>query len=116
MVTSTILFRRCHLNHPFQQTDRACRPRSRYEEDFKRQAVQLALSGEYTQKQTAERLGVNYQTLIAWIKQHRQRQAPGALTPGEREELRQLRKENKRLQMERDILKKAAWLLGHPPE
>jgi transposase len=90
--------------------------RKKYDAEFKRQAVQLALSGDYTQKQTAERLGIQYQTLIAWIKQHRQQQAPGALTPTEREELKRLRKENARLKMERDILKKAAWLLGQPSE
>jgi transposase-like protein len=33
---------------------------------------------------------------------------PDALTTAEREELQQLRRDNKRLQMERDILKKAA--------
>jgi len=33
---------------------------------------------------------------------------PGALTSSEKEELQQLRRENRRLKMERDILKKAA--------
>jgi len=32
--------------------------RKRYSEEFKRQAVQLALSGEYSRRQTAQRLGV----------------------------------------------------------
>jgi transposase len=90
--------------------------RKRYSEEFKQQAVQLALSGEYSRRQTAERLGVSYHTLQLWIQQHRQQQQPGALSKEEREELKRLRKENARLQMERDILKKAAWLLGQPSE
>ena len=45
-----------------------------------------------------------------WIKQAEidaGRGAPGALTSSEREELQRLRRENRQLEMERDILKKA---------
>jgi transposase len=96
--------------------NQAPKGRRQYTQEFKQQAVQLALSGEYTQQQTAERLGIKYTTLLGWLKQHRQPHKPGALSPDEREELKRLRKENERLKMERDILKKAAWLLGQPSE
>ncbi len=41
---------------------------------------------------------------------------PGALTSAEREELTKLRRENKRLQMERDILKAAATFFAKESE
>jgi len=43
------------------------------------------------------------------------RGAPGALTTEEREELGRLRRENRTLRMERDILKKRSWArVAHP--
>jgi len=95
--------------------------KNQYTPEFKQQAVKLALSGEHTQAKTAERLGVKLQTLQAWIKQHRQqarqRQAGiEPLTPEEKEELKRLRREVRQLQLECEILKKAALILGRPPQ
>jgi transposase-like protein len=57
----------------------------------------------------ARDLGVSVETLRAWVKQD---DVDGGrrdgLTTEEREELRQLRRENRLLKMERDVLKKAA--------
>ena len=57
----------------------------------------------------AHDLGVSVETLRAWVKQD---DIDGGrrdgLTTEEREELRQLRRENRLLKMERDVLKKAA--------
>jgi len=54
-------------------------------------------------------LGVSVETLRAWVRQD---DVDGGrrdgLTTEEREELRQLRRENRLLKMERDVLKKAA--------
>ena len=58
----------------------------------------------------ARELGINQQTLSRWLKQAEIDEGggpEGALTTAEREELQRLRRENKRLQEERDILKKA---------
>jgi transposase len=85
-------------------------PRTRppYPPEFRRQAVELVRSGTPL-KQVAAELGVSEQTLRNW----RGRQEVDAgraegLTTEEREELRRLRRENRRLQQERDILKAAA--------
>jgi transposase len=85
-------------------------PRTRppYPPEFRRQAVELVRSGTPL-KQVAAELGVSEQTLRNW----RRRQEVDAgraegLTSEEREELRRLRRENRRLQQERDILKAAA--------
>jgi transposase len=83
---------------------------SRYTEEFKAEAIQLARSSpEKSIRQLAYELGIADQTLRNWIKQAEidcdQREG---LTTQEREELRRLRRENKILREEREILKKAA--------
>jgi transposase len=92
-------------------------PRTRppYPPEFRRQAVELIASGTPL-KQVAAELGVSEQTLRNWRRQ-REVDAGRAegLTTEEREELRRLRRQNRRLQQERDILKAvAASSLGRP--
>ncbi len=84
--------------------------RARYTEEFKAEAVQLARSSsEKSMRQLAYEIGVADQTLRNWVKQAQiDRGERGGLTTEEREELRRLRKENKILRQEREILKKAA--------
>jgi transposase len=83
--------------------------RARYTEEFKAEAVQLARSSsEKSMRQLAYEIGVADQTLRNWVKQAQiDRGERGGLTTEEREELRRLRKENKILRQEREILKKA---------
>ena len=58
----------------------------------------------------ARQLDIGHETLRHWVRQAEidaGRGAPGALTTEERAELGRLRRENRTLRMERDILKKA---------
>lgn len=79
-----------------------------YSPEFREKAVRLVQTTDKPASQIAEELGVSANSLRNWI---RQAEIDGGrregLTTDEREELRQLRRDNKRLQMERDILKKA---------
>jgi transposase len=82
---------------------------SRYTQEFKAEAVQLARSSpERTIRQLAYEPGIADQTLRNWIRQaQNDRGEREGLSTEEREELRRLRRENKFLREEREILKKS---------
>ena len=86
--------------------------RKKYSKEFKLDAVSLVLDQGYTRREAAKSLDVNVQMLGRWVKEHRESEdgqafcGNGKLTP-EQEEIKRLKAENKRLEMERDILKKA---------
>ena len=85
---------------------------SKYPEDFRREAVALALSSDGSRASVARRLGVNETTLRNWVADHLAEEArqadPLAVTGSEFEELRRLRREVAELRTEREILRKAA--------
>jgi transposase len=82
-----------------------------YEVEFKLDAVRLVEEQGYSVPEAAQRLGIPKSNLTNWRKQYREgRLAPGhrrAQPTAEEAELRRLRAENKRLEMENEILKKA---------
>ncbi len=85
--------------------------RKHYTKEFKLDAVRLVTEQGYRQAEAARSLGVNAGMVGRWVREYRadEEQAfrgNGKLAP-EQEELRQLRTENKRLRLEREILKKA---------
>ena len=84
--------------------------RKRYAEDFKLEAARLVVEHGYTYSAAAERLGTTPWSIRQWVKKFRQAgQLPlkGQPVPSA-DELKALRKENQRLRMENEILKKAA--------
>ena len=80
-----------------------------YPAEFREEAVRLARSSGKRTSEIAADLGISYESLRKWIKQH---EVDGGNTPGvtssERDELRRLRRENRILREEREILRKAA--------
>jgi transposase-like protein len=85
------------------------RTHAAYPEEFRERAVQLVRSTDKSIGTIADELGVSHQTLRNWVAQTEiDAGKRDGLTTEERDELRQLRRDNKRLRMERDILKKAA--------
>ncbi len=79
-----------------------------YTEEFKREAVKLVTEQGYKISEAARNLGVHVSLLRRWKERMSAEQKGEGLKPDEREELRRLRAENRRLRMEREILKKAA--------
>ena len=87
------------------------RKRRSFEPEFKVEAVRLVLEEGRSVNGVAKDLGIYPSSLGDWVKQAKvdQRKGPpDALTSEERDELRRLRKENRELKTEREILKKAA--------
>jgi transposase len=83
--------------------------RSPYPPEFRAEAVAMVRSGRPF-REVAAALGMNEQSLRNWVQQADldQGKRQDGLTSEEREELRQLRRENARLRQERDFLKRAA--------
>jgi len=78
----------------------------RYTDEFKREAVKQVTVNGYEVKDTANRLGVHPDSLRSWIKKF---EFPTSQEEfADKQKIKQLEKELKRVIEERDILKKAA--------
>jgi transposase-like protein len=87
------------------------RKRRKFTDEFKAGAVELYRAGDRSLRQVAKDLDLTETALRQWVRRSDVevgKGPAGALTQAEREELAKLRKENRRLLIERDILKKAA--------
>lgn len=99
-----------------QQTRRA---RRSFTKEFKAEAVRLCRVGDRSIGQVAKDLDLTETSLREWMSRadaDAGKGRPEVLTTAEREELAKLRREVKRLQMERDILKAAATFFAKESE
>ena len=85
--------------------------RRKFTDEFKNDAVKMVIEQGYSCNEVARRLGIGQSNLSRWVRDHRA-QLENKTEPGSTQnleaEVKRLRKENKRLLMEREILKKAA--------
>ncbi len=88
-----------------------------YPPEFRREAVELVRISEKPITQVARDLGISNQTLHNWVKQADvdAGKAEG-LSTDERTELRELRKRVRTLEMEKEVLKKAAAFFARESE
>ena len=84
------------------------RRRRRHTEEFKREAVKLIDDEHLSVAEAARNLGFHPSLLRNWKQRIDAENEDTLLTEDERMEIARLRAENRRLKMERDILKKAA--------
>ena len=89
--------------------------RRRYSPEFKAEAVRLIMESDESITQIARDLGVSEPSLRAWVEAARPRPAK-TLTDDERSELVRLRRDIRRVEMERDILKKATAFFARQSE
>jgi transposase len=85
--------------------------RKEYTDQQKAEAVEIVVSTKQSVRQVARNLGIAESSLSRWVRESQGKTAaksPGALGRDERQELVQLRRQVKQLEMERDFLKKAA--------
>ena len=95
------------------------RKRRAFTAEFKREAVGLTKLGDRGIGEVARDLDLTETALRERVKRADEEAAPltvGALSAVEREELLRLRKQVKRLEMEREILKKAAAFFARESE
>lgn len=88
----------------------ANRKRRYFTQKFKDDAALLVTSGSKTFNEVVKQFDLTETALREWVKRAEidaGKGPPGALTTAERAELVELRKRLKRVEMERDILKKA---------
>jgi len=82
----------------------------KYNREFQLQTCRLVVDQGYTLKEASDRLGPCTWTIREWIKKYQttgELPAPGRVVP-EAEEMKRLRKQIKQLELENEILKKAA--------
>ena len=85
--------------------------RNRYTKEFKLDAVSLVIDQGYSRAEAGRSLDINANMLGRWVKEHQlgdgQTFRGNGKLNSEQEEIRQLKSQVKRLEMEKDILKKA---------
>ena len=102
-------FRKADTMSTMAKTNTSRRSRRQFDDEFKAGAVWLVLDEGKTVGRVARDLDLTESALRIWVERARANRTHGrtGLTPEEREELRRLRKENRQLRLERDVLKKA---------
>jgi len=81
-------------------------------EEFRAEAVRISMTIGLSQKQVADDLGIGLSTLGKWISHHNHNDLISGRHDDKDKELSRLRKENRILREERDILKKATALFA----
>ena len=84
----------------------------RYDDDFKRDTVNLFLKSGKTNHQFAAEMGISDNSLLNWRKRYLSESTAVQQTADER--IANLEKENKNLREERDILKKSVAIFLQP--
>ena len=79
-----------------------------YSKDYKEEAVALVRDQGYSVPEAAKSLGLASNMPYRWKEQIESQLKGKSLSVDERDELKQLRKDNKNLRMEKEILKKAS--------
>ena len=79
--------------------------------EFRLETAQLVVDNGYTHQDAAKAMGVGYSTLGKWVKQLREERKgvkpKAASMTAEQIEIRELKKRIERIELEKDILKKA---------
>lgn len=85
-----------------------------YEENFKKQIVNIYNQGNHTYRELSEQYGIAASTMRQWVIRYNNTRSFNAEDnkTDEEKRVKELEKKVKQLEMENDILKQAALLLG----
>ncbi len=108
------IFRKVDTMSRMSKDARGRRVRRQFSEEFKEGAVRLVLDEGKTVSAVARELDLTASALSLWVQHARSERTKGksGLMKEEREELTRLRKENRELRIERDLLKKVSALFA----
>lgn len=91
-----------------------------YSKEFKMKACELVITDNIAVAVVAEKFGISHVMLYRWVSEYRALGNEAFVGKGHQKpadaELRRLRRENERLKMENEILKKAAAYFAKDPE
>ncbi len=88
----------------------------RYSPEFREEAVRQITQRGYSVREVADRLGVSTDSLYKWVRESRPANAEADELAATKLENQKLKAELRRVQEERDILKKAAAYFARAPE
>ena len=81
---------------------------AKFTEEFREEAVRLVIEGGRSANSVSKEIGVSQSTLSAWVRQFKSFGNPSQSRSEQEQEISRLKKELKRVQMERDFLSDAA--------
>ncbi len=84
------------------------RPRRKFSDEFKRDAVEIVRSSDKSIAEVARELGIYDSSLGSWVRQDQvDRGEREGVSSNDKDRLSELERENARLRMERELLKRA---------
>ncbi len=84
------------------------RPRRKFSDEFKRDAVEIVRSSDRSIAEVARELGIYDSSLGSWVRQDQvNRGERDGVSSNDKDRLSELERENARLRMERELLKRA---------
>jgi transposase-like protein len=106
--------------NPIDRNGNGASPQRKYDETYKRHAVELTLHGDRTVKAVAKDLGIPAWQLYDWRKLYAPRPGGGGPEPQTLDdavkEIERLRSELIRMRDREEALKKSMGILSEPPE
>lgn len=84
---------------------------TKYDEHFKQEAINLALSSHQTYRQTADDLGIKYKTLCNWIHQTMNKPINQSIKSNKKPDYQELERQNKAMKKELEFRKKEIEIL-----
>ena len=90
------------------EVHKARRPRRKFSDEFKRDAVEIVRSSDRSIAEVARELGIYDSSLGSWVRQDQvDRGEREGVSSNDKDRLLELERENARLRMERELLKRA---------
>ena len=90
------------------EVHQARRPRRKFSDEFKRDAVEIVRSSDRSIAEVARELGIYDSSLGSWVRQDQvNRGERDGVSSNDKDRLLELERENARLRMERELLKRA---------